>query len=72
MSVWVLQVRKSGEEDDVYLFTEEEFAENALFEYFSDEKIDEEWKADVDAFGSYLYANEIGYYDIREQKVMEW
>ncbi len=72
MSVWVLQVRWSGEEDDVYLFTKQELAENALFEYFSDVKVDDEWKVDVDAFGGYLQVNEIGYYDIREQKVMEW
>ena len=61
--IYVLKIRWSGEEDDVFLFHDEDDAQKAVNEYF---ELDEQWiddngYADVE---DYILHKEIGYFDI--------
>lgn len=61
--IYVLKIRWSGEEDDVFLFHDEEDAHKAVIEYF---ELDEEWidNSEYADAEDYLLHKEIGYFDI--------
>tara|TARA_R100000700_G_C3167829_1_gene142742 strand:+ start:381 stop:602 length:222 start_codon:yes stop_codon:yes gene_type:complete len=64
--VYVLQIRYSGNEDDVYVFSTREKAEAMVYEFF--EHI-EEPRMKLDDFEEYLFSQDIGYFTIERQEI---
>ena len=60
--VWTLKIRHSGEEDDVLLFYKREKAEKFVSYYFQNGH--RTLPSDFSELGEYLFANDIGYFDI--------
>jgi len=69
MKVWVLQIRESGEEDQVYLFDTLEKAEQSALRQLWDYA---EWRVEdaddlpdtLDELGEIVESNDWGYYNI--------
>ena len=64
--VYTLKIRYSGEEDDVFVFSTREKAEAQVYAYF--EHI-EKPQMKLDDFQEYLFSQDIGYFDIEQQKI---
>ena len=64
-NIVVAQTRYSGGEDDVFLFSTRELAEEYIFRYF-------EWEGDkdIDTLATYLFENDIGYFSIYDRSVI--
>jgi hypothetical protein len=71
-TLWVLQIRESGEEDQVYLFTSEQSAEQRAYDLLHDMA---KWQGEEELPDSLEELEELcsdfgyGYYQIYEQEV---
>jgi|ETNmetMinimDraft_21_1059911.scaffolds.fasta_scaffold454784_1 hypothetical protein len=65
-NIVVAQTRYSGDEDDVFLFSTRELAEEYIFRYFSQV---EHGLVDIDELETYLFENDIGYFSIFDRYV---
>ena len=74
MKVWILQIRESGEEDQVYLFDTQEKAEQSALRQLWDYA---EWRVEntdelpdtLDELGRLVEDSEWGYYNIYTSEV---
>lgn len=65
MKIWVLKIRCSGEEDDVFLFASKEEAEEyAMHEYYTMDGYKDYTGEDMEEYWEFLVANDIGHFDI--------
>ena len=62
--VYVLQIRHSGEEDDVFLFRHLKDAELKVFEYFQEEP-----SITIEELENWLWEIERGYFTITTQPI---
>ena len=62
-NVWVLKIRWSGEEDDVYLFTDKEKAESFAMHNYFDGYTDGVWQG-IEEYNTFIHEKDIGYFDI--------
>ncbi len=65
--VYTLKIRYSGEEDEVYVFSTREKAEAMVYEFFED--TEGKSNLELDDFQEYLFVNDIGFFDIENQKI---
>ena len=64
MNVYVLKIRESGKEDDVFLFNSRKDAEEAVYSYY--EGYTDYAGSDIGEFEELLFQYEIGYFLISE------
>ena len=58
--VYVLKIRKSGEEGDIFLFDDIHKVADVVFEFFDAE---DKRKMGLDGFQHWLFQRDIGYFD---------
>ena len=65
--IWVLKIRHSGYEDDVFLFATKEQAEEKARDYFryNTTYVEDFDDKGIEEFGYFCVENEIGYFDIQ-------
>lgn len=61
--IWILKVRHSGEEDDVFLFASREQAEDAVMDGYFADRITYKGNS-IEEFSELLMDQDIGYFDI--------
>ena len=59
--VYVLKIRRSGDEDDVFIFNDIHGVANVVFDYFDAE---DKRKMGLDGFQDWLMDKDIGYFDV--------
>ena len=59
--VYVLKIRHSGGEDDVFLFDDIHKVSKVVFHYFD---MPERSKMGLDGFQNWLFQRDIGYFDV--------
>ena len=64
--VYILKIRYSGEEDDVFVFSTREKAETYVYTYF--EHITKP-QMKLDDFEEYLFVADIGYFNIQKHEI---
>ena len=67
---WVLKIRRSGDEDDVFLFDDLVKIRSVIFEYF-DLDMDElpSLHRSLDGLQDYLMQDDIGYFDVWREPI---
>ncbi len=59
--IYVLKIRRSGDEDDVFLFDDIHGVADVVFDYFDAE---DKRKMGLDGFQNWLSQRDIGYFDV--------
>tara|TARA_B100000287_G_scaffold266083_1_gene250291 strand:- start:748 stop:954 length:207 start_codon:yes stop_codon:yes gene_type:complete len=59
--VYVLKIRKSGDEDDVFIFDNISGVADVVFDYFDAE---DKRKMGLDGFQNWLFQQDLGYFDV--------
>ena len=59
--VYVLKIRKSGDEDDVFIFDNIGGVADVVFDYFDAE---DKRKMGLDGFQNWLFQQDLGYFDV--------
>jgi hypothetical protein len=69
MKVFVLKVRMTGEEDEVFLFRLLQDARTKVYEYFEEEPPKKITTIDMNKLEERYFEHDKGYFTIREQKI---
>ena len=64
--VWILKIRRAGEETDVFLFRKKEDAERKVFSYFGLYSV---FPLSLEKAEQYLFDFEIGYFEIYKGEI---
>ena len=64
--VYVLKIRRSGDEDQVFLFDHISKASDAVFEFFD---MEEQRSRGLDGFQFWLMDKDIGYFDVSKEMI---
>ena len=64
--VYVLKIRRSGDEDEVFLFDNVHKVADVVFEFFD---MEERRTMGLDGFQNWLFQQDIGYFDVSKELI---